>query len=90
MNKNDLIRDVANKTGTTIKESTVFVDAFFDALTDALKNGEKIQISGFGTFEIKEKPARDAINPKTQEPISLEASKTPIFKFGKAYKDLFK
>ena len=60
-----------------------------DAITDGLNSGDKIQISGFGTFEIKEKPAREGINPKTQEKISIPATKIPTFKFGKAYKDSF-
>lgn len=89
MNKSELIRAIANKSGTTLKEATECFDNVIDAITDALKAGEKIQISGFGTFEIKSKEAREGINPKTGEKISIEASKTPIFKFGKAYKDLF-
>ena len=74
MNKNELIRETANNAGITIKE-------------DGLKNGEKIQISGFGTFEVKEKPERDGLNPKTGEKIKISASKLPAFKFGKAFKD---
>ena len=89
MNKNELIRNVANKAGITLKDATTAVSAFIDAITDGLKAGEKIQISGFGTFEIKSKGAREGINPKTGEKISIAASKTPTFKFGKAYKDSF-
>lgn len=89
MNKNELIRDVANKARITLKDASIAVSAFIDAITDGLKAGEKIQISGFGTFEIKSKEAREGINPKTGEKIKIAASKTPTFKFGKAYKDSF-
>lgn len=87
MNKNELIRDVANNAGITIKEATVAFDAVISAITNGLKKGEKIQISGFGTFEVKSKPAHAGINPKTGEKIQIAASKLPAFKFGKAYKD---
>lgn len=89
MNKSDLIRTIANNAGLTIKDASNAFEGFIGAITDGLKNGEKIQISGFGTFEIKNKGAREGINPKTGEKIKIDASKTPVFKFGKAYKDLF-
>ncbi len=89
MNKSELIRDIANKAGITLKEAATALDSVIGAITDGLNNGEKIQISGFGVFELKSKPARDGFNPKTGEKISIEASKTPVFKFGKAYKDSF-
>ena len=89
MKKNELIRAVANKSRITLKEATAALDGVLGAITDALKDGEKVQISGFGTFEIKVKPAREGINPKTQEKISIAETKTPVFKFGKAYKDSF-
>ena len=89
MNKNELIRAVANNARITLKDASIAVSAFIDAITDGLKAGEKIQISGFGTFEIKSKDAREGINPKTGEKIKIAASKTPTFKFGKAYKDSF-
>ena len=87
MNKNELVRAIANNAGITLKDAGIALDGFIAAITDGLNAGEKIQISGFGTFEIKEKPAREGINPKTQEKISISASKIPTFKFGKAYKD---
>ena len=87
MNKNELIRETANNAGITIKEATTAFDAVVKAITDGLKNGERIQISGFGTFEVKEKPERDGLNPKTGEKIKISASKLPAFKFGKAFKD---
>lgn len=89
MNKSDLIRDIANNAGITLKDATIALDAVIDAITENIKKGEKVQISGFGTFEIKKKPAREGANPKTGERINLDASVTPIFKFGKAYKDSF-
>ncbi len=89
MNKNELIRAIANKAGITLKDAGVALDGVIGAITDGLKAGEKVQISGFGTFEVKAKSAREGINPKTGEKISIAASKAPAFKFGKAYKDLF-
>ena len=89
MNKNELIRAIAEKSGLTIKDAGAAFDGFVDAVTEALKAGDKIQISGFGSYEVKTKAARSGINPKTREKISIGASKTPVFKFGKAYKDQF-
>lgn len=89
MNKNELIRVVANNAGITLKDASIAVTAFIDAITEGLKAGDKVQISGFGTFEIKSKGEREGINPKTGEKIQIAASKTPVFKFGKAYKDSF-
>ena len=89
MNKSDLIRAIANKAGVTLKEADTAFQAFLDVVSEGLNNGEKIQISGFGTFELKSKEAREGINPKTGDKISISASKTPVFKFGKAYKDSF-
>ncbi len=89
MNKNELIRAIANNAGITLKDAAIALDGFVGAVTEGLKAGEKIQISGFGTFEIKEKPERDGFNPKTGEAIRISATKIPNFKFGKAYKDSF-
>ncbi len=89
MNKSDLIRDIANKAGITLKDATSAFDATIEAITEGIKSGEKIQISGFGTFELKKKGAREGINPKTGDKIKIAASSTPIFKLGKAYKDSF-
>ena len=89
MNKNELIRAIANKAGITLKDAAIALDSVIGAITDGLNAGEKIQISGFGSFELKTKPAREGINPKTQEKISISESKIPAFKFGKAYKDSF-
>lgn len=89
MNKNELIRAMANNAGITLKDASIALDSLIGAITDGLKKGEKIQISGFGSFEIKEKPERDGFNPKTGEQIRISATKIPAFKFGKAYKDSF-
>lgn len=89
MNKSELIRNIANNAGITIKDATIAFDATVSAITEALKNEDKIQISGFGTFELKKKGAREGINPKTGEKIQISDTRTPVFKFGKAYKDSF-
>jgi len=89
MNKNELVRAIANNAGITLKDAGVALDSVVVAITEGLKKGEKIQISGFGTFEVKSKPAREGINPKTGAKIKIAASKVPAFKFGKAYKDSF-
>ncbi len=89
MNKNELTRAVANKIGVTLKDAGLAVDGVIDAITEALAAGEKIQISGFGTFELKQKAAHTGINPKTGAKIQISATKVPVFKFGKAYKDSF-
>ena len=89
MNKNELIRAMANNAKITLKDAGIALEGLIDAITEGLKAGEKIQISGFGTFELKEKPERDGFNPKTGEQIRISATKIPAFKFGKAYKDSF-
>ena len=89
MNKNELVRAIANNAGITLKDAGIALDSVVAAITEGLKKGEKIQISGFGTFELKSKPAREGINPKTGAKIKIAASKIPAFKFGKAYKDSF-
>ena len=89
MNKNELVRAIANDAGITLKDAAIALDSVIAAVTEGLKKGEKIQISGFGTFELKAKPAREGINPKTGAKIKIAASKIPTFKFGKAYKDSF-
>ena len=89
MNKTELIRAIANNAGITLKDAGAALEGVVNAITDALKGGDKVQISGFGSIELKSKSAREGINPKTGEKIKIAASKTPTFKFGKAYKDLF-
>lgn len=89
MNKSEFIRAYADKMGVTIKDAEARFQAFVDTLTDSLKAGEYVHISGFATFEVKEKEAREGINPKTKEKITIEACKSPAVKFSKGFKDLF-
>lgn len=87
MNKKDLITVVAEKTGLTKKDGEKAVTALFDAITEALAGGEKVQISGFGIFDVKERPERQAINPRTKEPITVPAAKVPQFRAAKTMKE---
>jgi len=89
MNKSELIASIGEKAEITKKDAEKVYNAFIESVTDALKNGEKIQLVGFGTFEVKERAARTGLNPKTKEKINIPASKAPAFKAGKAFKDLF-
>jgi len=87
MNKADLVGTVAEKTGLTKKVAEQTVGVVFDAITDGLKKEGKVQLVGFGSFEVKNRSARMGRNPKTKEPIQIPASKAPVFKPGKALKD---
>ena len=87
MNKTQLIDVVATKTGLTKKAAEAAVNAANEAITEALKAGDKVQIIGFGTYEVKERAAREGRNPKTGETITIAASKAPAFSAGKALKD---
>ena len=87
MNKTELVAAVAEKTGMSKKDSEKAVNAAFDSITEALVAGEKVQLVGFGAFEIKERNARVGRNPKTKETIEIPASRVASFKVGKALKD---
>ena len=87
MTKAELITAVAEKTELTKKDSEKAVSAVFEAITDTLKNGDKVSLVGFGTFEVKERAAKEGINPRTKEKMPIPASKRPAFKAGKALKD---
>lgn len=87
MNKTELVAAVAEKTGLSKKDAEKAVKAFTDVVSDELVKGEKIQLVGFGTFEVTERAAREGRNPKTGEPMAIAASKTPKFKAGKALRD---
>lgn len=89
MNKNDFIRRYADKQGITIKDAEQSFNALIETITDCLKGGEYVHISGFATFEIKEKAEREGVNPKNKEKIVIPACKSPSVKFSKTYKDLF-
>ncbi len=88
MNKTELISAVAEQAGLSKKDAEAAVKAFVEVVSDELKKGEKVQLVGFGTFEISERAEREGRNPKTGEPMKIAASKTPKFKAGKALKDL--
>lgn len=90
MNKTDLINAVAEKSELSKKDATKAVDAVFDAVAEALKDGDKVQLIGFGNFEVRERSARKGRNPQTGEEIDIPASKVPAFKPGKALKDAVK
>ena len=87
MNKTELIAAVAEKSGLSKKDSEKAVNAAFDAITAALVAGDKVQLVGFGTFEVKERAARTGKNPQTGAVVEIPASKAPAFKAGKALKD---
>ena len=87
MNKSALIIAMAEKAGMPRKEAETMLNAFIDSVTEALKNGDKVQLTGFGAFEVKERAARKGHNPATGEEIDIPASKAPVFKAGKALKD---
>ena len=90
MNKVELVTAIAEKSELTKVDAEKALKAFIDTVTEELKKGEKIQIVGFGTFEVAERAARNGINPKTQEKIQIPASKSPKFKVGKVLKDAVK
>ena len=89
-NKAELIEKVAGKTNLTKKEVTATVDALFEVIQETLASGEKVQVIGFGNFEVRERAARKGRNPQTGEEIEIAASKVPAFKAGKALKDAVK
>ena len=87
MNKTELVAAMAKDTNLSKKDVEAVLKSFIDVVTDELKKGEKIQLVGFGTFEVSTRAAREGRNPKTGKTMTIEASKTPKFKAGKALKD---
>ena len=87
MNKTELVAAIAEQTSLQKKDAEKALKAFIDVVTDELKKGGKVQLVGFGTFEVSERAAREGRNPMTGETIQISASKTPKFKPGKALKD---
>ena len=93
MNKTELVGKVAHKTGLTLKDSKVVVDAIFSTvpkegiITSELNAGRKVQITGFGTFQTRKRKKREGRNPQTGEPIDIPASRFPAFSAGRALKD---
>ena len=88
MNKGELIKAMAEKAGLSQKDAAAAYEALVASVTDALKAGEKVQLVGFGTIEVKEVAAKQGINPQTKAPVTIPACKKPVMKFGKAYKDI--
>ena len=89
MNKATLITKIAEKTGLNKKQAEAAANAFTDTILEALKEGDKVQLIGFGTFEVKERAARVGHKPGTGETIEIAAKKTPVFRAGKGFKDEF-
>ena len=87
MNKTELIAEVAKKCGISKKDAEIAVSATLDTITNALKEGDKVQLVGFGSFEVKKREARMGRNPKTKEAIEIPATTIPVFKAGKALKE---
>ena len=88
MNKTELIAAVAERAELSKKDADAAICAMVEAITDALKDGDKVQLVGFGSFEVKKRAARVGRNPKTKEPIEIPASTVPVFKAGKVLKDI--
>jgi DNA-binding protein HU-beta len=88
MNKAELVAAMAEASGLSKKDAEKALKAFTDVVSDELKKGEKVQLVGFGTFEVSERAERDGRNPQSGEPMKIPASKAPKFKAGKGLKDL--
>ena len=87
MNKSELVTTMVKKSGLSKKHCEAALDAFVAITGDALKNGDKVHLVGFGTFEVKDRAARTGRNPRTKEPVDIPASKQPTFRPGKALKE---
>ena len=87
MNKSELIVALAQKADISKKDAEKAISAFIDVVTETLKAGDKVQLVGFGSFEVKSRAARTGRNPRTKETVEIPASKAPVFKAGQAFKD---
>lgn len=87
MNKNEFLRAVAEKAGSTLKAAGEFYDAYVAVVRETIKEGEKVVLVGWGTYEAKKKPARVCKNPQTGKEVKVAACKAPALKFGKSFKD---
>jgi len=87
MNKAELITSMAEKSNLTKKDAELALKALIESVEEALENGEKVQLIGFGTFECRERAERTGRNPRTKEEIKIPASKVPVFKAGKEFKE---
>ncbi len=90
VNKSDVIDGVASKTDLTKKDAGAAVEAFLDVITDTLVEGDRVQLIGFGSFEVRDRAARKGRNPQTGEELQIPATKVPAFKAGKGLKDSVK
>ena len=88
MNRSELVAAIAEKTGSSKKAADDSLRALLEVITEELKNDGKVQLVGFGTFEVRKRAARKGRNPQTKEEIKIPASKAPVFKAGKAFKDV--
>ena len=88
MNRTELVAAMAEKTQLSKKDADLALKAFIDVVSEEMQKGEKVQLVGFGTFEVSERAAREGRNPKTGETMTISASKSPKFKAGKSLKDL--
>jgi DNA-binding protein HU-beta len=89
MNKTEFLRAMAEKNNISIKDAGAIFEGTIEVISDAIKSGEKVNITGFGAFELKNKPEREGINPLTGARVKIAASKAPTLKFSKAYKEIF-
>jgi len=87
MNKTELVSSIAEKGNLSKKDAEKALNAFMESVEEALGNGDKVQLVGFGTFEVRERAERKGRNPQTKEEITIPATKAPVFKVGKALKD---
>ena len=90
MNKTELVAAIAEKAALSKKDAEKALNAFVESVEDALNAGDKIQLVGFGTFEVRERAARECINPQTGAKVKVDASKVPAFKAGQALKNIVK
>ena len=88
MNKSEMVAAIAERANLSKKDAEKALVAFIEETTNALKNGEKVQLVGFGSFEVKTRAARKGRNPQTKAVITIPASKAPVFKAGKSFKDV--
>ncbi len=88
MNKTELITSMAEKSNMSKKDTELALNALIESIEDALASGEKVQLVGFGSFEIRQRAERTGRNPQTMEEITIPASKVPVFKSGRAFKDM--
>lgn len=90
MTKQDLVANLATKAGVTKKQAGVMLESFMDAVMAALKKGDSLTLTGFGTFKVSKRAARQGVNPRTRQKISIPAMKVPAFKAGKKFREVVK